>query len=346
MRHWWVLLAACRPASPTTASEPGLLEGVAFYQAVEVPVLRDGAAVTERAAPLVAGRRAVVRATVSDARDGLTVAVDVNSGGSAQTFSAEDGPVSIPADAMASGATYVVRLLQDGRELDRFPRAGDAALDVMVTGPLKVRLVPFEVNGFVPDTSVAVVDGYRDALMAVYPVTEVEVTVDPVQVWAGPFDLGDINVRVGEIQEAAMVAGDVGWDVYYYGMVTGVATREEYEGITGTSEAGAPGVTPVRAYFAAGAAFGDQRAEDTLIHEIGHTHRLLHAPCEADGTDPAFPYEGGVIGVEGFDLRTDTFVPPDTLDMMTNCLPRWISDYHFALLADHVAGAQSYSGFE
>lgn len=143
-----------------------------------------------------------------------------------------------------------------------------------------------------------------------------------------------------------MIAGEVGWDVYYYGMVSGVASRDEFEGITGTSESGGDGEL-VRAYFAAGAAFGDQKSEDTLIHEIGHTHRLLHTPCDGeDDPDPAYPYAGGEIGVEGYDFRTGAFVPADTPDLMAYCFPRWISDYNYAKLAEHVARAQSYAGFE
>lgn len=326
---------------------------LAFFQAVRVPVLlgEQEVAPSARNAPLIADRQGVLRALVTTPSDWtggtLELAVDLTSGGGTETFTTSGdgtGPlvVDLPASAMDADATYTVRLSSGGAVVDRFPDTGEAELDARVTGPLKVRLVPFEVNGFVPDTSAAVVEGYRAALMAVYPVTEVQISVDEVQVWDGAYDLGDINVQVGVIQEDAMFAGQVGWDVYYYGMVTGVATRDEYEGITGTSEGG--GGDPTRAYFAAGAAFGDQKSEDTLIHEIGHTHQLPHAPCDGENDpDPDYPYAGGGIGVEGWDLRTGTFVSSDAaFDMMTYCFPRWISDYNYAKLADHVARAQTY----
>ena len=141
-----------------------------------------------------------------------------------------------------------------------------------------------------------------------------------------------------------MVAGEVGWDVYFYGMVTGVETREAFEGPSGTSEDGGTDA-PVRAYFATRAAFGDQRSEDTLVHELGHVHGLEHAPCDGEGdVDPAFPYPDGTIGVLGYDARTASFVPPDTMDMMTYCYPRWISDYDYAKIAPHVAAAQHFQG--
>ena len=74
-----------------------------------------------------------------------------------------------------------------------------------------------------------------------------------------------------------MVAGEVDWEVYYYGMVTGVATRDEFDGITGTSEDG--GSEPlVRAYFAVGAAFGVARRDRELARQILMAHRRVTDP--------------------------------------------------------------------
>ena len=313
---------------------------------------------------MIAGRDAIVRVRV-DVPAGWTtgdveLAVDVVANGATRTFTAvetvtessdaadpESGLVAaIPADALVDGAEYAVRLLDPSQEWARIPASGTLALDLLVTGPLELRVIPFEVDGLVPDTSQAVLDGYRAALLATYPVADVTITVGDVEPWTGPFDLGDINVRVGELQEQAMFAGDIGWSVYFYGMVLAAPTREEWEGATGTSEDGGDGEL-VRAYFAAGAAFGDQKSEDTLIHELGHVHGLEHAPCDGeDDVDPAFPYADGTIGVEGYDLRTGAFVPATTKDMMSYCYPRWISDYGFAKIAPHVAAAQDYQGYE
>lgn len=363
-----LILVACS-ADPKPEPEPGdglapSLREVAFFQAVEVPVWEDGAEVADRNAPLIAGREAIVRARIDvpagwTARD-VELAVDVVADGATRTFiavgtvagSSDDAdPASglvaaIPADAMVAGAEYVVRLVEGAEDRARIPASGALALDAMETGPLEVRVIPFEVDGLVPDTSQAVLDGYRAALLATYPVTDVTITVGDVEPWTGTPDLGDINVRVGELQERAMIAGEVGWSVYFYGMVMAAPTRDGWEGPTGTSEDGG-GEDLVRAYFAAGAAYGDQKSEDTLIHELGHVHGLEHSPCDGeDDVDPAFPYPDGSIGVEGYDLRTGTFVPATTKDMMSYCFPRWISDYGFANIAPHVAAAQDYRGYE
>ncbi|MCB9683630.1 MAG: hypothetical protein H6735_01155 [Alphaproteobacteria bacterium] len=343
------------PATGSTPSADGGLSDLAFFQAVEVPVLSAGEQVpaSDRNAPLVVGRQAVVRARMEPGEGWsaeVRLELDLASGGVVRTFAAVGVPdtlvVEIPADAMTEDATWSARVLDQGAVVATAPADGPTALGAKVTGPLRLHLVPFEVDGFVPDTSPSVVEGYRAALMAVYPVTDVELDVGPVEVWTGPFDLGDINVRVGQLQEEAMFAGEEDWNVTWYGMATGVATRDEYEGITGTSEDGGDGEL-VRSYFAAGAAFGDQKSEDTLIHEIGHTHRLMHAPCnDPSDPDPDFPYADGTIGVEGYDFRTKSFVPADHADMMGYCFPRWISDYDYAKLAEHVARAQDYQGYE
>lgn len=346
------------------AAADALFQEIAFFQAVKVPVFADGEAIptASRAAPLVVDRPAIVRAMV-DLPAGrtsatLTLTVDIDG----RSFRATEdlaGPsvagdpesglvVHVPADAMAEGAAYRVDVADEtGEVVARFPAFDVAALDAVVTGPLRLHLIPYRVNGFVPDTSAPVVEGMRAAMMALYPVTEVIITVgaeeDRGVVEGNPLDA--LLVRTGEIQEADWIAGGDP-KVFYYGLVTGVATREEFTGATGTSEAGPRGEEHHRAYFAVGAAFADQRSEDTLAHEIGHTHQLLHAPCDASElVDEDFPHADGSIGVEGYDVRTNTFVSPDTNDMMSNCRPRWISDYDYAIAADHVVVTQTFQPF-
>ena len=157
--------------------------------------------------------------------------------------------------------------------LDACETATDpVAVEAVDTGPIEIHLVPFEVGGFVPDTSPAVVDGFRDAVLAVYPATEVHITVGDMvpDAYAGQLDMGALLVDLGVIQEQVDQADP---DVYYYGLVTGAASREEFcdDCPTGTSESGSGN----RAAFALGAAFADQRSEDTLIHELGQSREEL-----------------------------------------------------------------------
>jgi hypothetical protein len=367
------LLVACSPeaSSPDDTDSPALqpvddgarIREIAFFQAVEVLVARDGEAVAERNAPLIAGRDAILRVMLTTPEmwtpTEMALEVEITDGGASQVFrqsarvlqSSEDGiptsgvMVPIPAAAMTPDATWRARLVAGAELHDQFPADEAAPLAALETGGLKVRFVPYEVNGFTPDTSEAVIDGMAAALMAAFPITGVETSVADVQRWERPFDLGDINVDVGILQEEDMIAGRVSWDTYYYALASGVGSREAYEGITGTSEAG--GEPPlVRAYFAAGAAFGDAKSEETLMHEMGHLHGLLHTACSGeDFVDPEYPHPEASIGVEGYDRRTGTFYPPNTRDLMSYCSPRWISDYGFRKAAEHVVRARSYEGF-
>lgn len=349
------VLSACTSPDPSDGPHgdrpsegADVLAELTAFQAVAVPLVADGAEVpsADRSAPLVASRPGVVRARLELPAGVDAVELTLELGGASFTATGaagEDLVVEVPAAAFAEDARYAVRISADGAELDRFPDAGDLALDAIATGVARVHLVPFEVDGFVPDTSAAVVDGYRAALLAMYPVPEVEITVGEPVAWDEGLDLGGINVAVGVMQEEAMFAGASAWDVTWYGMVSGVATREEFDGITGTSEDGGDEEL-TRAYFAAGAAFGDQKSEDTFVHEIGHTWRLLHTDCgEPNDPDPAYPHAGGTIGVEGWDVRTGSFLAPSgQYDLMGYCFPRWVSDYSYAKLAAHVQGAQHY----
>ncbi|MCB9679583.1 MAG: hypothetical protein H6737_31040 [Alphaproteobacteria bacterium] len=347
------------PDLPLDAGGPGLL-GVSLFQVVKVPLLEGGEAVLpdDREVPVVADRGARV-VVYLDAPDGWSTAevearVEVTVGGVTTPYSASflldadsamDVPetglhIDLPAEAVQPDATYRVTLWRPGQENPsaRFPASGEAALAAEATGPIRIHMVPYEVDGFVPDTSPAVIDGFRDAVMALYPTTSVEITVGTVRPWATN-DLGDILVDVGVVQESIDQAPS---DVYYYGLVSGVASRDDFQGVTGTSEDGGNG-WPSRAYFAAGAAFGDALSESTLTHELGHMHGLEHAPCgSASNTDPDFPMTDGSIGTIGWDFRTDTFVEADTADVMGYCQPRWISAYHYALLAEQIQRSQGW----
>ena len=70
--------------------------------------------------------------------------------------------------------------------------------------------------------------------------------------------------------------------------------------------------------------------DGTIVHELGHTMGLGHAPCGGAGTDPRYPYDDGSIGAWGYDIVENKLITPDTPDLMSYCLEDfWISDYHF-----------------
>lgn len=356
---------------PLTCGDPiddGLvLSDVTLFQTIGVPIAQDCAAIdpAARVAPIVAGHVAMARATVilgaAWVSTDLVARVEVSSAAGDESFTGTctlvdpgegtaDLQVELPPASVQADTRWSVSVATcEGVVLGSIPDSGLAQLDAETTGVLRLHLVPFEVGGFVPDTSQPVLDGFRDALLAHYPVTDVEITVDPVEPDdnGGQVDMGALLVRIVQLQEADLFAsGDFDAtkaDVYYYGLVSGAATREEFcdECPTGTSEAGGG----ERAGSAVGAAFADVLSESTLVHEMGHLHGLLHSPCgEPSLQDADFPYADGATHTEGWDFRTGELVPPTHNDLMGYCQPRWVSDYNFRKLVDWVQLAARWRG--
>ncbi len=76
----------------------------------------------------------------------------------------------------------------------------------------------------------------------------------------------------------------------------------------------------------------------TFVHEIGHTQGRRHVECSGQegGPDPAYPHEGGSIGVWGFGIHQPEPVsslpfsihsPVSGRDYMTYCANKWVSDW-------------------
>jgi hypothetical protein len=71
-------------------------------------------------------------------------------------------------------------------------------------------------------------------------------------------------------------------------------------------------------------------AGEVMAHEFGHNWGRPHAPCGGvAGPDPSFPYTGGIDGVFGWNVRTNTLISRTTADLMGYCSPTWISDYNY-----------------
>ena len=98
-----------------------------------------------------------------------------------------------------------------------------------------------------------------------------------------------------------------------------------YKGMMSPPVAGAGGVayTPGRSSFS-------QPFSRILAHELGHNLSLFHAPCGTTG-DASFPYPDGSIGAWGYDFREGgRLVRPSVSDLMSYCVPNWMSDFHFS----------------
>ncbi len=76
----------------------------------------------------------------------------------------------------------------------------------------------------------------------------------------------------------------------------------------------------------------------TIAHELGHSMSLYHAPCGVSSVvDRGYPYANAAIGSWGIDSRSgnDILVPLTQSDMMSYCVPAWISEYNFNIAMNH-----------
>jgi hypothetical protein len=336
-------------------------------QTVAITTMNGGSQVqpASRNADLVPGRDTLFRVFVSlgsgwDTRE-LSARVTVVNGpasdeyyakrtvSSASTVSSMSSTfqVLVPAKKIGVSTSYHVELVEcgtppgDAVATPRFPTTGDVALGVRDHGPLKVRILPILSNSRVPDTSQAALGPYRDILLAMFPLSNVEITVGAQMTAPYPVDWIDTVDAVRARRDQDQPPDDV----YYYGLIAPTNTFYEfcYNGCTAGIGYVLPSVTDVMHRAAMGIGFVDPQSYSTFAHELGHNHGREHGPCvwqggTIDGVDPDYPYQGALLGVWGYDHRSRTTIDPNaTTDLMAYCDPRWISDYTYDGIANRIA---------
>ena len=377
-----VATAAPPDVAPEVALPPGLVRAltitdVSVFQAVRVPLLADGAAVTSRALPVVAGRGAVVRVYVRPEAgftprgvdgeltvrrgDVGTVVRDRRSIARASRDES-DGTVfqfALPAEAVGPDTRLSVRLLAPGgadvaagvADGARFPAGGgEHPLRAQEDGGLDVMIVPLrwdvDGSGRLPVTDAEQIEDMRALLRAVYPVSEVRIAVHEPVAWTRgrlPSGSADFSSMLSALR-ALRIREEAPSGRYYYGMVRPTEYYDEYcEGACTLGQGYlSAGPADRSGKVAAGVGFAGARAAETFVHELGHNHGRAHAPCGgAAGPDLAVPYRGGTIGSWGFDERRRALVRPGAYDFMGYCEPRWVSDYSYAALWERVVAVNA-----
>jgi len=196
-------LQACSSSSnsPSSTTPESIVPGPELidldaFQVIAIPLLDNNELipVDARPASLVADRAAVLRAKVVVPDDWtpaeIELRIDVTSGGESTTYRStalidkssnltdpNDGIlVELPSNVMQPDATYVASLWTSGASLPsaRHPQSGKLSLSPVVTGPVKVHIVPYKIGDLVPDTSQAALDDFRDAGFALYPTNKVD----------------------------------------------------------------------------------------------------------------------------------------------------------------------------
>jgi hypothetical protein len=375
------------PVDPTTTGDPtnkdapapplvnGLaITDIAVLQAVKVPVVTDGKAVSksQRNAPVVVGRPGLIRVYVKpdSTYDGSAVTAELRlvdgttrlpiiketksiSGESTDADPDSTFNFEIEAGGLPAGVTYQVLLtskngtVPKGAHDGRFPTDGGVqSLDAETSGKLKLVIVPvkydYDGSGRMPDVSATQLERYKQTFMAQYAAQEVEVTARAPFSYTSAIQgngsgFSAILNAITNLRKADKVASDV----YYYGALAPTSSFSTFcQGgcVTGLSTV----VESSKSSFlraSVGVGFPGQDSVNTAAHEVGHAHGREHAPCGgAQNIDPDYPYSGGVIGVWGYNIFAKQLISPTKgKDLMGYCENEWVSDYTFTALFDRIA---------
>jgi hypothetical protein len=347
------------------------LRALSIYQSLEIPLMRAGAElpVLSRAVPLIAGKRALVRAFVDivppfrerpllgvlDLDTGQTIRSLLSQREIAGSSTRDDFDSSfvfeVAADDLTPASSYRLRVLEaDTTPIARFPETGYAELGPRSLPSFELVLVPFVVSGFAPKLGVAELTALRKRLLGLYPSVGVDITVAPAVTLGYAVDadagwdeaLDELYTQRADAKPAH--------DVFYFGLMAPAPSYEAFcpDGCTvGYSVVADPSDVDSRGgigigVFADGS--GSEDAWDTVAHELGHALGRAHAPCPAppspdrpDGIDSRWPsdllHKSAALGVDGYDFDTAELVKLElSKDVMSYCTPVWISDYTYAAI--------------
>jgi hypothetical protein len=335
---------------------------VAVYQTVKIPVMNGGTEVApaNRVTDVVAGRETLFRVFVTvgsgfTAREISARLVVVNDGtpnsyyqkksiskNSTESDQATTFQLYVPKEQIKADTTFYVETVECGTSSGtvtspRYPSGdAEAALGARDTGSLKVKFIPIRANNSVPDTSATALEVYKSYLLAMYPVSSVEITVGNELAASYPINWNSTldAVRSRRNSDSPSTPSDV----YYYGLLKPVATFNQFCG--GGCTTGIGFVSNQASYRAAmGIGWADSASTTTLAHELGHNHGRNHAPCGGpDGVDQGYPYDEALVGVWGYDYREKVLIDPSNhTDIMGYCGSKWISDYTYDGLLTRIA---------
>ncbi len=363
--------------APSTASQTStcpkgqvqpLAEGlhireISLYQTIKVALMKDGNWVHD--GPVVQGKKSLLRVFVdplagyqahsvsarltvttggkpTELRDERMITVASSDALLDSSFHFELEGTLVGADTTLSVALEELECSdsEGGAATDaRFPASDAQALEATAVGTLRVVVVPLLIGGRAPTTTAQELANMRDALLAYYPVPDVEISVrEPI---SGPSTVGGTDSNawsdlLNVVMRQRRTDAPQG-DVYYFGLMQPAATFGSYCQ-RGCILGLAPQTTIVQAsaQIALGASFGDAQTYETMVHELGHAHGRGHSPCsdggQISGVDPSYPDDRGATVSWGWDSRSNKLMEPTRKDIMGYCQPNWISDYNYSAI--------------
>lgn len=252
---------------------------------------------------------------------------------------------ALPGTALTPGMTVSVELHEvgstsPGTYTDEDVWTSDpTTLDVVASERIELHIIPVQIQSstLMPQTGQAQLDLIAARFLSMYPASGVDVIVEPQFTWntpIGPFT--GWEALLGQITQMR-TAASVPSNAYFYGLFMPTATEAEF--CSGGCTLGLSNLpaTPADDWAKSSIGVGfleNDTMVDTMLHEVGHAHGRLHAPCGgAAGPDPAYPYANATIGVDGWDDdRESLLTATDHFDVMGYCFPIWISDYNYTAL--------------
>lgn len=219
-----------------------------------------------------------------------------------------------------------------------FPASGGRlSLDVQAASRLRVRLVPIRqrANNLLGDVTEANKGRFLDLTQRVHPIPSYDADIHQVYLTttSKPLDPDNASGAWSDVlREILAIQVSEGSGRNYYGVVR-VGHRS---GLAGLGYVGAP------------AAIGYDESSDAsrvMAHELGHNWGRLHSACGNPGdVDPDYPYDGGLIGVHGLDVASETLKGPHLPDVMGYCRDPWVSDFNYNAVLDYRAGSSPAEG--
>ena len=313
--------------------------------------LTQAAQNAEGSVPLVAGRRALLRVFMTGHEtsfykpkvratfyqgDGEEHAVEMQPQGVLIPMEVEEHRLDrsynavVPGSVLQPGVEMVVELDPDGvvppaagSQL-RVPAQGRMRLDVRALPVLEQTIVPVLLAS-APDERIfnwtrgmTADSRHMQLARTLLPIGDMQVTVHDTYTTSADLTTGNgWGLFLNEIEAMWEMEGSRG---YYYGAVV-LPSGSAWGGL---------------GYIGHPVSVG-RPTEGTFAHELGHNMRLLHAPCGgAGGPDADYPYDGGEIGIWGYNFNGAKLIDPSQYkDLMGYCDPNWVSDYHFNRALEH-----------
>jgi len=335
---------------------------VTLTQGVDIVLMEDGEAPDKIQAPILRKRDAtvrlfveprddweprkvqgVVKLTNNDGQELLTTTRNI-------TEKSKQGElrttlnIDIPGELVTASMSFEVELHEKeedgpGGGLEEDVTWATSELDLQPTDHVEIVLFPVRYNadgsGRLPDTSETQLQRMYDFFYAMYPVSDVTISVASPIDWnrtisANGSGWGDLLNEIANRRDNA----NVDPNTYYYGLFSPAASLGQFCGygcVLGLSNL-AWGTSQDWYKSSIGLGFTGQSTVDTKVHEVGHAHGREHAPCGLGGqsSDRDYPYNDASLGTWGYHMiDKELYKPADYRDMMSYCSPIWVSDYTY-----------------